>query len=180
MSATPARDDASELRGAGSTPDVVGERPFRDVLGRFASGVTVVTGAGERGPVGLTVQGFMSVSLHPPLVIVSACRSSLSWPVIQRSGAYCVNLLAADQAALAEVMATRGADKFAGVRWTPSAATGSPVLAGGLGHLDCVIERVDDGGDHLLALGRVVDLAQTGATDALVRFRGRYGATGRT
>ena len=173
MAATPARDDAIELRAAGA---VVGERSFRDVLGRYASGVTVVTGAGERGPVGLTVQGFMSVSLDPPLVLVSAARSSLSWPVIERSGAYCVNLLAADQAALAEVMATRGADKFAGVRWRPSAVTGSPVLEGGLGFVDCTLERVDDGGDHLLALGRVVDLAHTEGRDALLRYRGRYGA----
>lgn len=178
MSATPTRDDAFEPGEGEGAPETVGERRFRDVLGRFASGVTVVTGAGERGPVGLTVQGFMSVSLDPPLVLVSASRASLSWPVIQRSGAYVVNLLAADQAALAEVMATRGADKFAGVGWRPSAATGSPVLEGGLGHLDCTIERVGDGGDHVLALGRVVDLAHTPATEALIRYRGRYGATG--
>ena len=152
-------------------------RRFRDVLGRFASGVTVVTGTGEDGPVGLTVQGFMSVSLDPPLVVFAAARTSRAWPVIERSGGYCVNLLAADQQQVAEVMATRGADKFRHLAWTPSKATGSPVLAGGLGHVDCTIERVDDGGDHVLVLGRVVGLAATAAADALLYQRGRYGST---
>lgn len=156
--------------------DDAADARFRAVLGRFVTGVTAVTGTGDRGPVGLTVQGFMSVSLHPPLVLVSASRSSLAWPVIERSGAYCVNLLGADEQHLAEVMATRGADKFAGVSWRASPVTGSPVLAGGLGYVDCRIERVDDGGDHLLALGRVVDLGHTGADDALLYYRGRYGA----
>lgn len=150
---------------------------LRAVLGHFASGVTVVTGTGEQGPVGLTVQSFMSVSLVPPLVLVSVSRTSLAWPVIERSGAYCVNVLTADQTALAEVMATRGADKFAGVDWVRSPATGSPLLRGGLAYVDCRIERVDDGGDHLLALGRVVDLGHAGSAAALLRFRGRYGAT---
>lgn len=180
MSATPASDDAFHLRPegpAGGFPLVTAAR-FRAVLGRFPSGVTVVTGMGERGPVGLTVQGFMSVSLRPPLVLVSVARTSRSWPVIERSSAFCVNLLAAGQEGLADVMATRGADKFADVRWRPSVVTGSPVLDGGLGHVDCRLERVDDGGDHLLALGRVVDLGHTDAVPGLLRFRGRYGSTG--
>lgn len=179
MSATPARDDGVELVPWGTGTEGVSSERFRDVLGRFASGVTVVTGRGERGPVGLTVQSFMSVSLDPPLVVVAASRTSRAWPVIERSGAYCVNLLAGDQDALAETMATRGADKFAGVHWGPSPVTGSPVLEGGLGHVDCLIERVDDGGDHVLALGRVVDVGHTDATAALLRFRGQYGAAPR-
>ena len=174
MSATPARDDGVEPDPWETGPEGVSSDRFRDVLGRFASGVTVVTGRGGRGPVGLTVQSFMSVSLDPPLVVVAASRTSRAWPVIERSGGYCVNLLSADQATVAEVMATRGADKFAGVRWRPSAVTGSPVLDGGLGHVDCIIERVDDGGDPVLALGRVVDLGHTDASAALLRHRGGY------
>ena len=178
MAATPAHDQHLGLSPGERGPGQVTAERFRDVLGRFASGLTVVTGTGERGPVGLTVQSFMSVSLDPPLVVVAASRTSRAWPVIERSGGYCVNLLAADEEHLSEVMATRGADKFAGVHWRPSAVTGSPVLEGGLGHVDCLIERVDDGGDHLLALGRVVDLGHTDAAEALLRFRGRYRSTG--
>jgi 3-hydroxy-9,10-secoandrosta-1,3,5(10)-triene-9,17-dione monooxygenase reductase component len=178
MSATRANDDEFELRPGETVhaADQVAAHRFRDVLGRFASGITVVTGLGDHGPVGLTVQGFLSVSLDPPLVVFAAARTSRAWPVIERSGGYCVNLLAADQQRLAEVMATRGADKFHDVAWTPSPDTGSPVLEGGLGHVDCTIERVDDGGDHVLVLGRVVGLAATEAADALLYYRGRYGS----
>lgn len=147
---------------------------FRDVLGRFATGVAVVTGTGEQGPVGLTVQGFVSVSLEPPLVLFTPARTSRSWPVIEDSGSFCVNLLAADQEDLAELMATRGADKFVGLEWTTSPVTGSPLLAGGLGYVDCRIEAVHDGGDHLVVLGRVVDLATARDDPPLLFFRGGY------
>ena len=151
-------------------------RRFRDVLGRFASGVTVVTASSDTGPVGVTVQSFMSVSLEPPLVLAAIARSARSWPAIERAGAYCVNLLAADQEALAVRMATRGVDKFAGVECSPSPATGSPVLAGGLGYVDCRIEAVHEAGDHFLVVGRVVDLVHTDREHALLFYRGRYGA----
>ncbi|QBR91029.1 flavin reductase family protein [Nocardioides euryhalodurans] len=150
---------------------------FRDVLGRFATGLTVVSATGEDGPVGMTVQGFLSLSLEPPLVLVSMARTSRAWPVIERAGTFCVTILAADQQWLAELMATRGADKFRDLAWTPSPATGSPLLPGGLGHVDCRVEAVHDGGDHLLVVGRVLDLSATGDGEALLYHRGRYGAT---
>ncbi len=177
MSVFPSSDDPRRLRSVAGARDDVPESAFREVLGRFATGLTVVTGIGELGPVGLTVQGFMSVSLDPPLVLVSASRRSLSWPVIERSGGYCVNLLSSDQSAIADVMATRGADKFTGLEWRPADVTGAPVLAGGLGYVECLVERVDEAGDHLLALGRVVDVGHTDATEALLRVRGHYRTT---
>jgi 3-hydroxy-9,10-secoandrosta-1,3,5(10)-triene-9,17-dione monooxygenase reductase component len=150
---------------------------FRHVLSRFASGVTAVTGSAPFGPVGLTVQSFMSLSLDPPLVVFAPSRTSRAWPHIHESGGYCVNLLAASQVALAERMATRGADKFGGVRWRPSPVTGSPLLDGVVGYVDCRIEAVHEGGDHYLALGRVVDLAVVDDVAALSYFRGEYGST---
>lgn len=173
-------DEDFELR-PGETVHVEGEaattaaRRFRDVLGAFASGVTVVAAMGDDGPAGLTVQSFASVSLEPPLVMFSVARSARSWPTIERAGAFCATILAADQAPLAVRMATRGIDKFAGVDWKPSAVTGSPVVEGGLGHVDCRIEAVYEAGDHLIVLGRVVDLATTGRQDALLFYRGQYG-----
>ena len=182
-SGDPQRADDFELR-PGETVQLshqagadAAARRFRDVLGRFASGVTVVTASSENGPVGVTVQSFMSVSLEPPLVLAAIARSARSWPTIERAGAHCVNLLAADQEPLAVRMATRGIDKFAGVEWSPSPTTGSPVLAGGMGYVDCRIEAIHEAGDHFLLLGRVVELVQTDAEAALLFYRGRYGQT---
>lgn len=140
-------------------PDhVAAARRFRDVLGRFASGVTVVTGmAGDR-PVGLTCQSFSSVSLEPPLVLFVPARTSRAWPLIERSGGFCVNVLAADQVRVSEVMASRGVDKFAGVPWLPSRRTGSPIIPGALAHIDCTLHAVHEAGDHWIVVGRVLDL----------------------
>lgn len=153
-------------------------RRFRDVLGRFPTGVTVVTGRVDGEPLGLTCQSFASVSLDPPLVLVCPAITSRAWPLIRRTGSFAVNLLAADQRDLAMVMATKGADKFAGITWAPGAATGAPLVAGRLGHVECEIEAVHPGGDHEIVLGRVLALAGSEDADALTFYRGRYGSTG--
>lgn len=150
-------------------------RRFRDVLGRFATGVAVVTTTGEQGPVGLTVQSFASVSLDPQLVLFSIARTARSWPVIERVGTFCVNLLAGDQEQLAITMASRGVDKFAGVEWSPTERTGSPRIHGCLGFVDCRTEAVYDAGDHVLVLGRVLDLEHSDDDSALLFYRGQYG-----
>jgi 3-hydroxy-9,10-secoandrosta-1,3,5(10)-triene-9,17-dione monooxygenase reductase component len=132
---------------------------FRQVLGSFCSGVTVITAvdrsrpAGE--PVGFTCQSFGSLSLDPPLVVFSVARTSTSWSRIRPSGAFCVNVLTRDQEALCRAFAVSLADKFAGVEWTPAPVTGSPRLAGSLAWIDCVIEAVHPGGDHNIVVGRV-------------------------
>lgn len=160
-------------------PEAVAQaRLFRDVLGRFASGVTVVTTISNDEPVGMTCQSFSSVSLEPPLVLFIPAKSSRSWPLIQRSGKFCVNFLAADQAELSNTMASRGTDKFGDVKWVPSAKTGSPILEGSLAHVDCTIHTVHEAGDHYVVIGRVVDL-NTAETDAepLLFFQGKYRTT---
>ena len=158
---------------------VAAARRFRDALGRFASGVTVVTGTSAGEPVGLTCQSFSSVSLEPPLVVFIPAKSSRAWPLIQRSGKFCVNFLAADQAELSNTMASRGTDKFADVKWSPSAETGSPMLDGALAQVDCTIHAVHEAGDHYLVIGRVVDLLlhDDGEQDPLLFFRGEYRTT---
>ena len=160
-------------------PEAVAKaRLFRDVLGRFASGVTVVTTISNGEPVGMTCQSFSSVSLEPPLVVFIPAKSSRSWPLIQRSGKFCVNFLAADQAELSNTMASRGADKFGDVKWTPSARTGSPILAGSLAHVDCTIHTVHEAGDHYVVIGRVVDLNTDEVDgDPLLFFQGKYRTT---
>jgi len=158
---------------------VAAARRFRDVLGRFGSGVTVVTGISSDEPVGLTCQSFSSVSLDPPLVLFIPAKTSRAWPLIQRSGKFCVNFLAADQAELSNTMASRGIDKFADVKWTPSPGTGSPMLEGSLAHVDCTIHTVHEAGDHYVVIGRVVDLLTTDgtSTDPLLFYRGEYRTT---
>ena len=157
-------------------------RRFRDVLGRFASGVTVVAGVSNGEPVGMTCQSFSSVSLDPPLVLFIPAKSSRAWPLIQRSGRFCVNFLAADQADLSNTMASRGTDKFADVKWSPAPHTGSPMLEGALAHLDCAIQAVHEAGDHYVVIGRVLDLVTDPSTDEaevdpLLFYRGTYRTT---
>ena len=152
-------------------------RRFRDVLGRFASGVTVVTAISGEEPIGMTCQSFSSVSLEPPLVLFLPAKSSRSWPLIQRSGKFCVNFLAADQAGLSNTMASRGVDKFADVTWTPSRETGSPVLDGALAQVDCAIHAVHEAGDHYLVVGRVLDLVTSSDEEPLLFYRGEYRST---
>jgi 3-hydroxy-9,10-secoandrosta-1,3,5(10)-triene-9,17-dione monooxygenase reductase component len=148
---------------------------FRDVLGRFATGVTVVTGFHDGRPLGLTCQSFTSVSLDPPLVLFCPARTSRAWPLIQRSGHFCANILAADQVEISRTMASRGADKFADVAWAPSEVTGSPVLAGTLGFVDATIVSVHEAGDHFVVVGRVLDLVAEDDARPLLYFRGGYG-----
>lgn len=163
---TPLPDDPGALTEA---------RHFREVLGLFATGVTVVTSLSEGVPVGMTCQSFSSVSLSPPLVMFCPARTSRAWPLMQRAGVFCVNILGQDQEAISDVMATKGSAKFDGVPWTP-AKSGAPLLDGVVGYVDCSVEAVHDAGDHFVVLGRVQDLGvgDGGLGAPLLFHRGRY------
>ncbi len=156
----------------------VDPRLFRDVLGHFPTGVTVVTGVDERGtPHGITIGSFVSVSLEPPLVGFLPGKRSRSWPLIAGSGSFCVNILGAGQDELCWRFAKEPAEgedtKFVGVEWTRS-TTGSPILPGVVGWIDCTIDAVSEAGDHWFVLGRVVDLShQSDVSSAMVFFRGK-------
>jgi len=146
---------------------------FRATLGHFASGVVVVTAIHDGRPTGFTCQSFFSLSLDPPLVAVAPGKSSTSWPKVAEAGSFCANVLAADQESLARTFANSGADKFAGVGWSP-APSGPPRLHGALAWVDCDIETVHDAGDHQLAVARVVGL-ETGHGQPLLFYRGGFG-----
>jgi flavin reductase (DIM6/NTAB) family NADH-FMN oxidoreductase RutF len=149
-----------------------GPARFRDVAGRFPSGVTVITGVDETGPVGFTCQSFHALSLDPPMVVFAVARTSTSWPRIRPSGRCCVNVLAEDQEQVARTFATSGIDKFAGQGWR-AADDGSPVLDGVLAWFSCRITGIHPGGDHEVV---TADVAELGADehDPLVFHRGRY------
>ena len=146
---------------------------FRTVLGHFASGVVLITGDHDGHPAGLTCQSFISLSLDPPLVAFAPGKKSTSWPRVSSSGSVCVNILGAHQESLARTFAQTGADKFAGVGWSP-AANGAPRLHGALAWLDCEIETVHDEGDHYLVVAKVTDL-DVGEGEPLLFYRGGFG-----
>ncbi|QYN36878.1 flavin reductase family protein [Pseudonocardia sp. DSM 110487] len=147
---------------------------FRQVLGRFCTGVTVVTAVDGGRPVGFACQAFAALSLDPPMVLFCPARTSATWRAIERSGRFCVNVLGAHQQELSQRFGRRDLGKFEGVHWAPSPA-GAPVLDGALAWIDATIETVHDGGDHHVVHGRVTDLdCADGGDPPLLFYRGGY------
>jgi 3-hydroxy-9,10-secoandrosta-1,3,5(10)-triene-9,17-dione monooxygenase reductase component len=147
---------------------------FREVLGHFATGVTIVTALEEGVPVGFTCQSFAALSLDPPMVILAPARSSTSWPRIAQAGAFCVNILEEHQEALARAFAVSGGDKFDGVGWSQGVVTGSPVIIGSLAVVECQLGDIFDGGDHELVTGHVVAI-DVGEGNPLLFYRSGFG-----
>ena len=148
---------------------------FRQVLGHFPTGVTVITAIGSDGdPAGFAVGSFFSVSLDPALVGFCAGKGSSSWPGIRDAGRFCVNVLAEDQEAVCRQMSLKGQDKFKGLGWKP-AATGSPRLDDVVAWIDCEIDAVHDAGDHEICIGRVRELGILHEHGPLLFYRGGYG-----
>jgi 3-hydroxy-9,10-secoandrosta-1,3,5(10)-triene-9,17-dione monooxygenase reductase component len=145
---------------------------FRDVAGRFASGVTVITGIDGDGPVGFTCQSFHALSLEPPMVVFAVAHTSTSWPRIRASGHCCVNVLTDTQEAVARIFAMSGIDKFASQQWRP-ADDGNPILEGVLAWFSCTISGIHPGGDHEVVTADVLALDAVDA-EPLVFHRGRY------
>lgn len=149
---------------------------FRTVLGHLPTGVTVITGIDGSVPLGLTVGTFGSLSLEPPLVLFCPARSSSTWPQLEPTGRFCANVLAADQGDVGDRFSRRGSEKFAGLDWAP-APSGCPVLERTIAWVDCTIESVAEGGDHLIVVGRVEDLGVARSSHPLLFLRGEYVAS---
>ena len=149
---------------------------FRKVLGRFPTGVTVVTAMDGDRPTGLAIGSFTSVSLDPPLVAFLPTKTSSSYTAVENAGAFCVNVMAADQKALTGVFASKAEDKFAGVDWDRTAVTGSPRLAGSLAWIDCKVHAIHDGGDHWIVVGAVQEMdVEDREVGPLLFYTGAYG-----
>ena len=148
---------------------------LRSVLGRFVTGVTLITAVDDGEPVGLAANSFTSVSLDPPLVAFCAGHSSDTWPRIQRAGAFAVNVLDEEQQVLCTAFAAKGADRYAGLDWQRGTMTGSPVIPGSLAWLECHIEAEHPAGDHTIVVGRVLDMGMGGSGRPLVFFGGGFG-----
>ncbi len=147
---------------------------FREVLGHFATGLVVATASVEGAPTGFTCQSFASVSLEPELVLFCPAKTSKSWPKMRSAPVLGLSILRDDQEVLARAFSESGADKFAGVGWTPSQG-GAPLLEGALAWLEVEIAEVHDAGDHHVVIAKVLDLVLHPG-EPLLFFRGGYGS----
>jgi flavin reductase (DIM6/NTAB) family NADH-FMN oxidoreductase RutF len=148
---------------------------FRDVCGRFVTGVGVITSFGQDGPSGMTANAVSSLSLEPPLMIVCFDRTARTLGAVRHTRRFGVHFLGHSQEELAARFASKRpeAEKFAEVPW--SERSGVPLLEGCLAGLACELRELVEGGDHLIGIGEVVDLWSSGDGDApLVFFRGDY------
>jgi 3-hydroxy-9,10-secoandrosta-1,3,5(10)-triene-9,17-dione monooxygenase reductase component len=150
-------------------------REFRDTLGHYASGITIISAMGEDGPVGFTCQSFYSVSTEPPLVSFSVMRSSATYPDVRASGGFAVNVLAHDQHALSNQFARKGDDRWEGVAWSAT-PEGRPVIDDTVMWLDCDLWAEHEAGDHLIVIGRVNRMSAPSwhRQDPLLYFKGAY------
>jgi 3-hydroxy-9,10-secoandrosta-1,3,5(10)-triene-9,17-dione monooxygenase reductase component len=160
-------------------PDDIAIDPkdFRRVLGHYPTGVTVVAAHEGRRTAGLAIGSFFSISLDPPLIGFCVGNGSQSWKAIEDIGHFVVNVLADTQGELSGIFAGKAEDKFAGVDWSPGPGHGSPRIEGALAHIDCSLEAVVPGGDHIIVEGRVHALDVSADADAgpLLFFKGGYG-----
>lgn len=151
-------------------------RAFRDALGRFATGVTVVTCMTDTGPEGITANSFSSVSLDPPLVLWSVARTSSRFATFAAAPHFAIHVLGQDERDLAARF-TKGGAGFDGLDWLPGPG-GAPVIPGTLARFDCHRHAAHDGGDHVILIG-AVDRAALRDGAPLVFSQGHFGAFAR-
>lgn len=153
---------------------MIDPRHFRDVLGSYPTGVSVITSVAADGARwGLAVGTFTAISLDPPLVGFMPDKRSQSWLQIEKTGAFCVNILSDAQMDMCRRFATRGDDKFEGVSHGHSPG-GLPLLDDVLAWVECGIEKVVELGDHVLVVGAVRALERCGDGRPLLFHRGGY------
>lgn len=161
---------APQIQPVQQTGDVSAR--LRRVFAEFTTGVAVVTSATPRGPVGMTVNSFTSVSLDPPLILVCLANSALTTRVVTEAGSFAISILCRNQRPVCDNFARCGHDKFRGVG-ANTAATGAPVIDGALAYIDCRVYKVLAAGDHLVVIGAVAEAATLSGGEPLTFFRGR-------
>lgn len=151
--------------------EAIDSTDFRELMAKVPTSVSVVAGIDGGHPVGLTVGTFVSVSLEPPLVSVCVAKTSQSWPRIVPTGLFSLSVLAAGQQDVCAAFSAKGPDKFAMVDWETSPC-GLPWVSGSVAHLDCSVEAEIEAGDHLIVVGRALELSH-GAEHAPMVFHER-------
>ncbi|MBI1171963.1 flavin reductase [bacterium] len=160
------------MNGSDFTPSVENARAFRDALGHFTTGVTVITIRGPAGPMGFTANSFSSLSMDPPLVLWSLAKSAGRYPHFAAAQHFSIHVLRAEQARLIERFHRSGAG-FDGLEHdlTPQDV---PVIPGALARFDCQQHATYEGGDHLIVVGRVQRVVANDGMP-LVFSKGRMG-----
>ena len=148
-------------------------RALRNAFGCFPTGVTIITTRQDDGtPRGFTANSFTSVSLDPPLLLVSIAKSAASLPVFEAAGHFAVNILGDSQRAVSALFASRSPEKFTQAEWRPGAHD-APLIEGCLAWFECARHQVVEAGDHVVIIGQVVDFA-AGDGNPLGFLRGAY------
>ncbi len=154
---------------------------FRNALGAFATGVTVITTRGSDHLFGMTANAFSSLSLDPPLVLVCVISGTTGAESIQDNAIFAVNVLGSHQEPVSRYFSAkdrpRGLDAFHEIPHL-SAMTGSPILEGSAAFLDCRLHAAHEAGDHIIFVGEVVALGSDPEVQPLVFHQGRYRAVG--
>ncbi len=145
----------------------------REILGKFATGVTIATTATSDQTWGMTANAVTSLSLDPPLVLLAIVKETQSHALFQSAGCFALNILTVEQVDLSNRFASAGPKDFAGIA-TRRAATGSPIIEGSLGWVDCRLQEILPGGDHDIFIGEILDGA-VGDGEPLLFYAGRYG-----
>jgi flavin reductase (DIM6/NTAB) family NADH-FMN oxidoreductase RutF len=146
---------------------------LRRVMGHFATGVTVITTKDKDGtPQGLTANAFMSLSLNPPLVLISVDKGATCYACFEAGNGFTVNFLGEEQEEISKRFATKGIDKFSGVQWHPG-RNGAAIIDGVIGSVECKITQCHDGGDHTIVVGEILNVSATGDRPLLF-FKGKY------
>jgi len=146
---------------------------LRRVMGHFATGVTVITTKDKDGtPQGLTANAFMSLSLDPPLVLISVDKGATCYACFEAGNGFTVNFLAEGQEEISKRFATKGIDKFSGLQWRPG-RNGAAIIDGVIGSVECKITQCHDGGDHTIVVGEILNVSATGERPLLF-FKGKY------
>ncbi len=150
---------------------------FRSVLGRFVSGVTVVTVSGSEGDAGMTVSSFCSLSLSPPMVLLCIDHEARMYDALQSATHFVVNVLEASQEVLARRFSDQEVDRFDGIGFRPG-QSGAPILDDVLAWMECRRADAFPGGDHTIFTG-IVEIADSRPGEPLVYYRGGYTQLGK-
>jgi 3-hydroxy-9,10-secoandrosta-1,3,5(10)-triene-9,17-dione monooxygenase reductase component len=156
-------------------PIALDSREFRRILGHYPTGVCAITTMTDEGPVGMIVGSFTSVSLNPPLVAFLPDRQSASWPKIETTGHFCVNVLSEQQQHVCRALSSKTENKFEALSYRLSGG-GLPILDGIVAWIECRLFAVHEAGDHYIAIGQVQALNVEPPQAPLIFFQGRYGS----
>ena len=154
--------------------ETMSQTDMRKALGQFASGVTVVAGMDDEGPIGFACQSFASVSLEPPLILFCADHRGRSWPRIRNTGRFSINVLHENQTDLCSRFGSSNGRKYEGLDWDLSKRA-TPSLPGVLMPVNAEIHDVHTAGDHDVVIGRILELESVTEERPMIFFRGGFG-----